>query len=74
MAAAFDTDIGRQAVRDRLLGMEQPMKHGLKIAEIEGHEPKRIGGARKMRPLYNGSCILLMIGRLHVKKWLGLAV
>ncbi len=46
--------------------------HGLSICEVPGDEPKRIGGASKMSPLYNGSCILLMIGRLYLRKWLGL--
>ncbi len=38
----------------------------LKIAEIPGDEPKRIGGQRKMRVLLNGSCILLMISRMFL--------
>ena len=29
-----------------------------KVAEIPGDEPKRVGGIRKMRPLYNGSVLL----------------
>ncbi len=36
-------------------------KRKLKIAEIPGDEPPRIGGVRKMRPLVNGSYILLLI-------------
>jgi glycosyltransferase involved in cell wall biosynthesis len=35
--------------------------HKLKVADIPGDEPKRIGGVRKMRPLYNGSMLLLQI-------------
>ena len=37
------------------------MKRGLKVTEIPADEPKRIGGVRKMRPLYNGSCLLWTI-------------
>ncbi len=33
----------------------------LKVSEIPGDEPRRIGGTRKMRPLVNGSHILLLI-------------
>lgn len=33
----------------------------LKVSEIPGDEPARIGGVRKMRPLVNGSAILLLI-------------
>lgn len=36
-------------------------KRNLKVAEIPGDEPKRIGGVRKMKPLYNGSVLLLQI-------------
>lgn len=36
-------------------------KKKLKVAEISGDEPKRIGGKRKMNPLYNGSAILCLI-------------
>lgn len=36
---------------------------GKRIAEIPGDEPKRIGGVRKMRPLYNGSCLLYRLFR-----------
>lgn len=32
-----------------------------KVSEIPGDEPARIGGVRKMRPLVNGSAILLLI-------------
>jgi hypothetical protein len=32
-------------------------KYKMKVAEIAGDEPKRIGGVRKMRPIYNGSAI-----------------
>jgi len=48
--------------------------NGMRMCEIPGDEPKRIGGASKMSPLYNGSCILLMIFRLYVRKWLGWAI
>jgi glycosyltransferase involved in cell wall biosynthesis len=48
--------------------------HGLKICEIPGDEPRRIGGASKMRVVYNGSCILLMVARMYMRKLLGLRV
>lgn len=32
-----------------------------KVLEIPGDEPKRVGGVRKMRPLYNGSAIVYLI-------------
>lgn len=35
----------------------------LKVAEIPGDEPPRIGGVRKMSPLINGSYVLLLIVR-----------
>jgi glycosyltransferase involved in cell wall biosynthesis len=41
----------------------------MKIYELSGDEPKRIGGASKMSPLYNGSCILLMIIRCYLLKF-----
>jgi glycosyltransferase involved in cell wall biosynthesis len=44
---------------------------GMRICEIPGDEPPRIGGASKMRPFYNGSCILLMVARLYVRKFFG---
>jgi glycosyltransferase involved in cell wall biosynthesis len=37
------------------------LKRGMRVAEIPGDEPARIGGARKMRPLYNGSALLYEI-------------
>ncbi len=36
-------------------------KRGLVVREIPGDEPKRIGGVRKMSPLYNGSMLLMVI-------------
>lgn len=33
----------------------------LRVAEISGDEPPRIGGVRKMRPFINGSYIILLI-------------
>ncbi len=39
------------------------IKKKLKIAEIPGDEPARIGGVRKMSPLKNGLCELGMIAR-----------
>jgi hypothetical protein len=40
----------------------------LKIVEIPGDEPARIGGVRKMRVVYNGLCILLMVTRMYLFK------
>jgi glycosyltransferase involved in cell wall biosynthesis len=37
----------------------------LKVYEIPGDEPARIGGESKMSVIYNGSCILLMIIRMY---------
>lgn len=48
--------------------------HRMRIHEIPGDEPRRIGGASKMRPLYNGSCILLMCTRLFIRKLLRIRV
>lgn len=42
---------------------------GLSILEIPGDEPARIGGESKMRVIYNGSCILLMIVKMYWFKW-----
>ena len=40
-----------------------------RVTEISADEPKRIGGVRKMHPLYNGTCILrLFIKELLFKK------
>jgi glycosyltransferase involved in cell wall biosynthesis len=41
----------------------------LKIIEIPGDEPKRVGGFSKMSILYNGSCILLMVARMYLFKF-----
>lgn len=38
-------------------------KKKLKVADIPGDEPKRIGGVRKMKPLYNGTAVLWHILR-----------
>jgi glycosyltransferase involved in cell wall biosynthesis len=37
------------------------VKRKLKVIDIPGDEPKRIGGVRKMSPLYNGSMLLFQI-------------
>jgi len=37
------------------------LKHGLKLTEIPGDEPKRIGGISKMRVLYHGSAVLYVV-------------
>jgi glycosyltransferase involved in cell wall biosynthesis len=39
-----------------------------KVTEIPGDEPKRFAGIRKMRPLYNGSVVLLCILREFFKR------
>ena len=44
----------------------------LRAIEIPGEEPMRIGGETKRSILYNGSCVLLMIARLYLRKFLGL--
>ena len=36
-------------------------KRKFKVSEIPGDEPKRIGGKRKMHPLYNGLSVLYQI-------------
>ncbi len=41
----------------------------LKISEIPGDEPKRIGGKSKMSVPYNGGCILRMIAKMYIFKW-----
>ena len=38
----------------------------MKVAEIPGDEPKRIGGVRKMHPLLNGSAILFQIIKEYI--------
>lgn len=45
----------------------------LKIYEIAGDEPKRIGGRSKMSVIYNGSCILSMITRMYYTKFIARA-
>lgn len=42
---------------------------GLKICEIPGDEPKRIGGESKMSVPYNGICILKMITGMYFHKF-----
>lgn len=46
----------------------------LKVYEIPGDEPKRIGGVSKMSVIYNGLCILQMIVKMYWFKWFGLPV
>jgi len=41
----------------------------MRIAEIPGDEPLRIGGASKMSVWYNGSCILWMVFRCYLLKF-----
>lgn len=47
---------------------------GRPATEIPGDEPLRIGGVTKRSILYNGSMVLMMIMRLHLRKFLGLKV
>ncbi|MDT7041652.1 glycosyltransferase family 2 protein [Candidatus Nitronereus thalassa] len=42
--------------------------NGRSYAEIPGDEPRRIGGERKMRVIYNGSCIIYMVVRMYLLK------
>lgn len=39
------------------------LKHKRKVLEIPADEPKRSGGVRKMRPLYNGSCLYFLLAK-----------
>lgn len=43
----------------------------LRIYEIPGDEPKRVGGESKMSVLHNGTGILIMIIRMYLFKWFG---
>jgi hypothetical protein len=43
----------------------------LKVIEVPGDEPLRIGGETKRSIIYNGSMVLLMIVRLYIRKFLG---
>ena len=45
------------------------LKKKWKILEISGHEPKRIKGYSKMRPFYNGWCILRMIMKAKLSRY-----
>jgi hypothetical protein len=44
-------------------------KYKKRVTEIPGSEPKRIGGVRKMRPLYNGSAVLYLIIKELFTNW-----
>lgn len=44
------------------------LARNLKVVEIPGDEPKRIGGISKMSVSYNGSCILWMIIKMYFYK------
>lgn len=46
----------------------------LRVTEIPGDEPVRIGGVTKRSILYNGSLVLLMIVRLYFRKFLKLRI
>lgn len=46
----------------------------LRVTEIPGDEPLRIGGVTKRSILYNGSLVLLMIVRLYLRKFLKLRI
>lgn len=47
---------------------------GLRVVEIPGDEPMRIGGVTKRSIIYNGSIVLLMIVRLYIRKFLGMRI
>jgi len=70
MYRAWRTDILRSVAKDVILsaGIEPLLtircaKRKLKVGEIPGNEPKRIGGTRKLVPLVNGFAILCLILR-----------
>jgi glycosyltransferase involved in cell wall biosynthesis len=42
----------------------------LRVVEIPGDEPMRIGGVTKRSIIYNGSLVLLMVVRLYLRKFL----
>jgi glycosyltransferase involved in cell wall biosynthesis len=44
-------------------------KYKKRVTEIPGSEPKRIGGIRKMRPLYNGSAVVYLIIKELFTNW-----
>jgi hypothetical protein len=44
---------------------------GMRMSEIPGDEPERIGGRSKLSVPYNGACILLMILRLYLLRAFG---
>jgi glycosyltransferase involved in cell wall biosynthesis len=46
----------------------------LRVTEIPGDEPLRIGGITKRSIVYNGSMVMLMILRLYLRKFLRLRV
>ena len=50
-------------VFEPLLSAMAALRHR-NVIEIPGDEPKRLGGKQKMRVIYNGSCVLLMILRM----------
>jgi len=45
------------------------MARNLKIFEVPGDEPKRIGGKSKMSVFNNGTGILIMLIRMYIFKW-----
>ena len=45
-----------------------------RMIEIPGNEPKRIGGRSKMSVVYNGSCLLLMVVRLYLQRFLHIRI
>jgi hypothetical protein len=48
--------------------------NGLRMAEIPGIEPNRVGGINKKYIPYNGSCILLMFIRLLLRRLFGVRI
>ncbi len=64
----WDRRIGRLVSIEPLLSVRAAAA-GVKVAEIPGSEPVRIGGVRKMMPFRTGSAVLFQI----IQEFLGLA-
>ncbi|MBI3551243.1 MAG: glycosyltransferase [Elusimicrobia bacterium] len=61
LAQGLPTDLPRAGLEPYLA--IQCAKRGLKVCDIPGDEPKRVGSARKMHPILNGIDILRLISR-----------
>jgi glycosyltransferase involved in cell wall biosynthesis len=61
-SALWNKYIGRLVSIEPLLSV-RAAKFGLKVAEIPGSEPVRIGGVRKMMPFRTGSAVLFQIAQ-----------